>query len=302
MDTAISKHDAPDRDAQWEPGPLDIEAYLARIGHEGPVAPTIDTLRALQRAHLDAIAFENLDVILGRDITLDLASLQTKLVRSGRGGYCHEQNILFATVLDRLGFHVGGRSARMLMGDDERTLTALGHTMLNVHVDGTDWHVDVGVGNVGPREPIALREGNEVRHDAWWYRLDRTAAGRWLLRHRRAGGWFNIYQFNEQAYYRVDYGDHNYLASRHPDSAFVRRIVAQRNRGDVRHALVDRELKVFRPDADPDVRTVDPGEIPGLLREVFGLQLPGEAMERIVRRAKGTSADAGAGAAASLGA
>src|SRR5690606_30040048 len=136
---------------------------------------------------------------------------------------------------------------RMLMGVDERKMTALGHTCLHVHIDGTDWHVDVGVGNTGPREPIALQDGVEVRHDGWSYRLDRTGEGRWLLRYRRHDGWFNLYQFNEEPYYRVDYEDHNFIAAKHPDSPFVRRIVAQRNGADIRYALTDCELRVFRP-------------------------------------------------------
>ena len=43
----------------------DATAYLARIGYTGARAPTIDTLRALHRAHLHAVPFENLDIHLG---------------------------------------------------------------------------------------------------------------------------------------------------------------------------------------------------------------------------------------------
>ena len=279
------------QETPWESERLDLDAYLARIGHGGSLAPTIETLRALQRAHLGAIAFENLDVVTGREIRLDLTSLQDKLVRRRRGGYCHENNILFATVLDRLGFHVSGRSARMLMGVDEEKMTALGHTCLHVHIDGTDWHVDVGVGNTGPREPIALQDGIEVRHDGWSYRLDRTDAGRWLLRYHRHTGWFNLYQFNEEPYYPIDFEDHNFIASKHPASPFVRRIVIQRNGGDTRYALTDCELKVFRPGEPPDVRTVEPAETPGLLRDVFGLELPARALDALVQRARTTRAD-----------
>ncbi len=276
----------PARAPYWETAALDLKAYLARIDYHERTLPDIETLRALQRAHLEAIAFENLDVITGGDIRLDLASLQDKLVQRRRGGYCHEHNTLFATVLDRLGFHVSGRSARMLMGDDERQLSALSHTCLKVRIDGTDWHVDVGVGNVGPREPIPLQEGVEVRHDRWRYRLDRTSEGRWILRYHRYDGWFNLYQFSEEPYYRADYEYHNYIASRHPESPFVRRIVAQRNGEDIRHALTDCELKVFRPDEPPEKHSVQPAGIPDVLRDVFGLELPGKAADRLVARAR----------------
>ena len=40
---------------------LDLDAYLARVGYSGPVAPTYATLEALAAAHPSAIPFENLN-------------------------------------------------------------------------------------------------------------------------------------------------------------------------------------------------------------------------------------------------
>src|SRR5581483_6802547 len=71
---------------------LDLDAYFRRIGYAGARTPTLQTLRALQALHPQAIAFENLDPLLGRPVNLDLGSLQDKIVHSGRGGYCFEQN------------------------------------------------------------------------------------------------------------------------------------------------------------------------------------------------------------------
>ncbi|MGZ5214282.1 MAG: arylamine N-acetyltransferase family protein, partial [Actinomycetota bacterium] len=100
---------------------LDLEAYLARIGHTGDLGPTIDTLTALHREHVLSIPFENLDILLGRPIRLDLESLQAKLVQRRRGGYCFEQNSLFAAVLEHLGFDIVRLAARVRMGDDRST-------------------------------------------------------------------------------------------------------------------------------------------------------------------------------------
>ena len=272
--------------ARWETSTLDLEAYLARINYQGPVTPSLETLKALQQAHLAAVPFENLEIVTGGEIRIDLESLQDKLVRRWHGGYCHEQNILFATVLDRLGFEVAGRNARMLMGDDAQTVTPLGHTMLVVKVAGGDWLVDVGVGNVGPREPILLKADSEVRHGPWEYRLERSPLGYWLLRHKRLGEWFNIYQFSDEPYYRADAGEYNYLASRHPASPFVRRIVAQHNGAEVRLALTDLELKIFRPGKAPERHRIAADELPDVLRERFGLALTPEQERILLRRAE----------------
>ena len=71
-----------------------LDAYLARIGYEGPREPSLLALRGIVAAHSAAIAFENIDVLLKRDVSLDLATLQRKLVHRRRGGYCFEQNTL----------------------------------------------------------------------------------------------------------------------------------------------------------------------------------------------------------------
>ena len=47
---------------------LDLDAYLARIGERAPLAPGLDALATLHRAHCAAIPFENLDILLARPI------------------------------------------------------------------------------------------------------------------------------------------------------------------------------------------------------------------------------------------
>ena len=45
---------------------VDLDAYFARIGYDGPREPTLAVLRAIHQKHPDAIAFENVDVLLGK--------------------------------------------------------------------------------------------------------------------------------------------------------------------------------------------------------------------------------------------
>src|SRR5688572_13841276 len=71
---------------------FDLDSYFARIGYDGPHVPTLETLRAIQLLHPQAIAFENLNPLLALPVKLDVESLQQKLVRSRRGGYCFEHN------------------------------------------------------------------------------------------------------------------------------------------------------------------------------------------------------------------
>jgi len=94
---------------------VDLDAYFARIGFDGARAPTLDTLRAIHAAHPAAIAFENLDPLMGRPVALGIGSIHDKLVQQKRGGYCFELNALFAHALTALGFKVKGLAARVLL-------------------------------------------------------------------------------------------------------------------------------------------------------------------------------------------
>jgi N-hydroxyarylamine O-acetyltransferase len=100
---------------------LDLEAYFGRIQYHGRrcVHPTV--LAEIHEAHVAAIPFENLDVLLRRPIRLDGAALEAKLVRSRRGGYCFEQNELFAQALLAEGFAVARLAARVRYGSPGST-------------------------------------------------------------------------------------------------------------------------------------------------------------------------------------
>jgi N-hydroxyarylamine O-acetyltransferase len=64
---------------------FDRQAWLNRIGYCGPLEPTLSTLHQLIFAHSHAIAYESLDIMLGRTPKLDLKSLQSKMISGGRG-------------------------------------------------------------------------------------------------------------------------------------------------------------------------------------------------------------------------
>ena len=101
--------------------PIDLKAYAGRIEHKGQLAPNLATLQALHLAHATHITFENLDVLMGKPIRLDLESLAAKLIQGGRGGYCFEQNALFAGALEEIGFRVTRLAARVRMGSQKIT-------------------------------------------------------------------------------------------------------------------------------------------------------------------------------------
>jgi N-hydroxyarylamine O-acetyltransferase len=126
---------------------FDLKACAARIEYCGDFTPTLATLREVHLAHATHITFENLDILLGRPILLDLTSVTAKLIHACRGGYCFEQNTLLAAMLETIGFKVRRLAARVRMGSSE--IRPRSHMLLTVEVEGENWLADVGFGGDG---------------------------------------------------------------------------------------------------------------------------------------------------------
>jgi arylamine N-acetyltransferase len=87
--------------------PEQQQAYLAHLDLPRPSAADRANLDRLIAAHLNRVAFENLDVLLERPIEIDAEATFAKIVERGRGGYCFEANSLFARLLLSLGYPRG---------------------------------------------------------------------------------------------------------------------------------------------------------------------------------------------------
>lgn len=255
---------------------LDLGGYRARIAFAGPATPTLETLAALHERHAGAIPFENLDVRLGRPILLDLASVQRKLVAARRGGYCFEQNALFAAVLGALGYVVETLEARVLPASPG-VATPRTHMLLRVLLGGRAWLADVGFGGDGPLRPVPL-DGEAVEQPGGAYRVE-TSDGRSVLRLFRKGAWSGLYAFGPEPALPIDYAVANHYTSTHPSSSFVRTPTVQLSRPDARHTLRGRTYAIRRGDAE-EVRELGLDEIVRLLPERFGLHLPEEDVLR----------------------
>ena len=59
---------------------MQLETYLDRIAYTGSRSATLETLSAVQAAHLDAICYENLDIHLGRSLALGANAAYQKIV------------------------------------------------------------------------------------------------------------------------------------------------------------------------------------------------------------------------------
>lgn len=229
---------------------VDRISYLQRIRLPEAGSPNLETLRRLHSAHLTAIPFENLDQRLGRSVDLDLSSLQDKIVRRRRGGYCFEQNTLFAAVLRDLGFAVDTLEARVRPAGATAPLPRT-HMTLRVRIEDRDWLADVGFGGDGPFLPVPI-DGQIAEQAGESYQIVREN-DYFALRGTIMGEWRDLYAFRPEPALPVDFELAHYYTATHPRSRFRQTLTVQRSTPAARHYLRARTYERTGP--EPETRT-----------------------------------------------
>jgi N-hydroxyarylamine O-acetyltransferase len=257
---------------------FDLDAYLARVGYDGPRAPTLPLLRALTAAHTQSIPFENLDVLLGRRIELGVDAVFDKLVRQRRGGYCFEQNGLFLHVLTALGFEARPLSARVRIDRARDYTPPRTHMFIRVELDGASWLTDVGVGALSLTAPLRFADGagtQETPHEP--RRLVREGDC-WFHQARLGDAWADVCEFTGEEMPPIDREVANWYTNAHPTSHFLNRLIVARAAPDGRRiTLLNRELKLRDRDGHAERKEVDTAQaLLAALADQFGLRFPKE--------------------------
>ena len=259
---------------------VDLAAYTARIGYTGPLTNSVETLVGLHRAQAFSIPFENLDIHLNRPIGLDAASFERKLLAGQRGGYCYELNGLFRLVLLELGFPVTCLVGRNLLAG--HPLRPRAHQVLLVEAGGQPWLADLGFGTNGLVEPIPLAPGPEHQQFFDHYRLQAAPQHNLHLQLRMLGEWQSLYTFTLDEAQPSDYQMMNFYYSQSPESPFRKQRICTRAAPGYRASLLDRELKIRRPDGHITATTLaDDEAYEQALATYYGIRLPAEAMAQL---------------------
>ena len=195
------------------------EAFLARIGLSGtPITHTAAFLGAVQTACVLTVPYENLDILAGKPASLDAEDVYRKIVTEHRGGYCFELNALLHGMLAEMGFAVESRFARYLRG--ESAIPFRRHRIVVVTLDGAEYMLDIGVGQVAPRLPLKLIEGEIQEQNGETYRFDRDESLGWVLSDLHKGEWRQYISFTCERQYEEDFIPASFWCEKHPDSPF----------------------------------------------------------------------------------
>lgn len=248
---------------------MNLNAYLNRINYRGPLAPTADTLRLLQVAHLLSVPFENLSIHAGEPIVLEDEALYSKIVARRRGGFCYEANGLFAALLRGLGFRVDMLSAQVADGDGDFG-PDFDHMTLLVSLEQR-WLVDVGFGD-SFREPLLLDEQNEQVQGSRSYRILADSDSLVLMQRDGADDWKRQYRFALQPHTYADYAEMCRYHQISPGSHFTRARICSRATEDGRITLSEMRLVTTSGNGQRSERTLaTPQEYAAVLREHFGV-------------------------------
>ncbi len=251
---------------------MNLSRYLHRISAPEPGRPTIALLRDLLRAHVMSVPFENVDVQLGRRLSMDVESAYDKIVERGRGGWCYEQNGLFGWALREAGFEVM-RVAAGVMRHERGEAADANHLCLLVRSpDNQDgwWLADVGFGG-SLLEPLPLRDVTTT-HTPFRVGLRRQPEGHWRFWENAGGDDFS-YDFDAEAADESALENKCRVLQSDPGSSFVLNLVAQRRKHDTHMALRGRVLTTTTS-RGRTTQLLDSAEaLVAALDSVFGLEI-----------------------------
>ena len=248
-----------------------LTAYFARICWSGSANVNLETLQALHLLHNSAIPFENLDVLLPREMQLDDLSLEEKLVTARRGGYCFEQNGVFERALREIGFNVRSLLGRVVLANPS-SLPPRTHRLLLVELQGEQWIADVGFGGQTLTAPIRLQADIEQQTPHGEYRLVQEGDD-WILQFRHHDHWQSMYRFDLVVQHQSDYLMGNFWSAHWPQSHFRHHLLMCRHLPDGgKLTLTNFHFTRYQDGrAIEQINLPDVASLYALLQEQFGL-------------------------------
>uniref|UniRef100_A0A8C1G4C5 arylamine N-acetyltransferase n=1 Tax=Cyprinus carpio TaxID=7962 RepID=A0A8C1G4C5_CYPCA len=153
---------------------MDLKEYFKKIGFTGQYDKAdLDNLFTIHKLHVMNIPFENLGIHSGEKNTLDLHIIYDKIVKSNRGGWCCENNLLFSWVLKEMGYKFTTLGSKVFTMDS--------HLINLVEIDGKQYIADVSFGVSGQIwHPLELISGKDQPQPPGVFRLINNGM-QWVL-------------------------------------------------------------------------------------------------------------------------
>ena len=251
---------------------MKLQPYLDRIDYGGAAKPNYTALAALQEAHVRSVPFENLDVQLGRPLSVRIEDAYEKIVANNRGGWCYEQNGLFGWALSEIGFNVT-RVAASVMRKQRGEASTASHLCLLVRLpeSKTKYLVDVGFGG-SMIKPIELKEA-QYDQPPFKLGLERLDDHYWRFWEDLGDGRFS-FDFAEIPANESLLTQKSSSLQSDPASTFVLNLVAQRRSRDQHRMLRGRVFSIAEAGSIVSTTVESSEALVSILVNEFRLDVP----------------------------
>ncbi|ROV61743.1 arylamine N-acetyltransferase [Vibrio ponticus] len=219
-----------------------IEYYLEQL--EIPTElEGLERINYMIKKHLSLFAFSSTNVVLDRELPLDIESIVERLVERKQGGYCFEHNKLMQLALEQLGYQVRPILARVLLSGNEYNRRS--HRLTILTWQGQEYIVDVGFGIGTPQEVIAL-ETREYHWQESHVRLQAIEGQDYRLEKFENDTVLTMYRFDLSETTEDDCDASHFYTHKFPQSNFVNSLVISKIHANKRQLV--RRLEVFEYD------------------------------------------------------
>ncbi len=249
---------------------MNVDRYLERIGLDrSQISVDVDSLRCLQRSHLLAVPFENLDIHWKRPIVLDIDRFYRKVVENRHGGFCYELNGLFNELLRSLGFETRLISARVFNG------TTYGpeydHAAIIVTIGEKEYLADVGFGDF-TAEPLRFVLDVEQFDATGEFIVRRFDEEYFEVAKREGDAWKSEYIFMDVVRDLAEFTEMCDFQQYSPESHFTKGKLCSIMTEDGRKTLTDSKLIVTCQDSRSEIDIPSPAAFDSLLEEHFHIK------------------------------
>lgn len=248
-----------------------MEKYLSRIGLGGQeFNADFDSLRLLQKSHLLAVPFENLDIHWKRPIVVDTKKFYEKIVSEKRGGFCYELNGLLNELLVSLGFKTRLISARVFNGTEHGP--EYDHAAIIVTIGDEEYLADVGFGDF-TAEPLRFVLDNEQQDATGTFVIRRFDDEYLEIAKRDGDGWKSQYIFKDIARNLSEFSEMCDFQQYSPDSHFTKGKVCSLMTEKGRKTLTDKSFIVTVNGKKTDKPVDSEDEFSVTLQREFGITI-----------------------------
>ncbi|MFT7003320.1 MAG: N-hydroxyarylamine O-acetyltransferase [Sulfurimonas sp.] len=197
----------------------EFKSYFEKLEVQ-PKELCLELVQTIQKKHLSTFSFNNIAVLLEKDISLEITNIVEKIVLKGLGGYCFEHNKLMHYALKSLGFNVRHVIARVINNQDidvPRT-----HRITILEFENSLYLLDVGFGPTSPTAPIKIEESKKSTQK---FRVRLNKSNNYQLEVYKNNAYICLYNFDLSIYTESDCILGNFYSHKHPEAIFVNNLV-----------------------------------------------------------------------------